>query len=80
MELGDASLLEFIEYRSAKNLYLTHSEIEDRVKQIIMGLYYLVAKCKILHRDIKPGNILLFDNNTILKLADMGCVKILNVH
>ena len=79
MELADLSLLNEIEYRSAKNLYLTHKEIEDRIKQIIVGLYFLKFKCKMLHRDIKPGNILLFDNNTILKLADMGCVKMINL-
>ncbi len=28
----------------------------------------------ILHRDIKPDNMLLFDGATVLKIADFGCM------
>jgi serine/threonine protein kinase len=33
----------------------------------------------VLHRDIKPGNILVFDDNR-LKLADFGLTKIRDPH
>ena len=61
-------------------MFLTHKEIEERIRQIIAGLYFLKFKCKLLHRIIKPGNILLFKNSTQLKLADMGCVKLIGIH
>ena len=41
MDLGEKSLLDDIEYRASKNLFLTHTEIDDRVKQIVVGLYFL---------------------------------------
>lgn len=31
--------------------------------QVLQGLYYLHAKCGIIHTDIKPENILLCPNN-----------------
>lgn len=43
-------------------------------KQLINGLKYLYDK-KILHRDIKPRNILLSDNKKTLKIADFGFAK-----
>jgi serine/threonine protein kinase len=43
-------------------------------KQLVSGLKYLYDK-KILHRDIKPRNILLSDNKKTLKIADFGFAK-----
>ena len=43
-------------------------------KQLVNGLKYLYDK-KILHRDIKPRNILLSDNKKVLKIADFGFAK-----
>ena len=43
--------------------------------QIISGLDYL-HKCGIAHRDFKPENILLTNNNEILKIIDFGLSNI----
>lgn len=42
--------------------------------QLIAGLKYLNSN-KIMHRDIKPKNILLTDNRKTLKLCDFGFAK-----
>lgn len=43
--------------------------------QIVSGLKYL-ADNKIIHRDIKPKNILITNNNTKIKICDFGLAKI----
>lgn len=43
-------------------------------KQLIDGIKYL-NKHKIIHRDIKPKNILLTDNKKTLKICDFGLAK-----
>ena len=51
------------------------SEITSKyfMRQIANGLKYLLSK-NIMHRDLKPHNILMFENN-ILKIADFGLAK-----
>lgn len=51
---------------------LTEKEIIFYIKQIIEGFKYLYGK-KIMHRDVKPENILL--HNNVIKLADFGFAK-----
>ena len=49
------------------------------MKQIIQGIAFLHLK-NIVHRDIKPGNILLKneDGSAVVKLGDFGLSKILD--
>ena len=53
----------------------TENQIVDNFKQIVEGINYMHINGAI-HRDIKPGNILVFENR--LKLADFGFTKIRN--
>ncbi len=45
--------------------------------QILFGLNFL-HRNKISHRDIKPDNVLLFENAKIAKLADLGLAREVN--
>ena len=47
------------------------------IKEIIDSLHYLQVN-NIAHRDIKPHNILLYDNN-LYKLADFGEAKVVKM-
>ena len=61
---------EFLDYLT-KNGKLNEIEACKFFHQIISGLEY-IHQCGIAHRDFKPENILLTNNNTILKIIDFG--------
>lgn len=55
--------------------YLKENEAAFYVKEIILAIEYLHSR-NIIHRDIKPGNVLI-DANGHVKVADFGlCIKI----
>ena len=64
---------EIIQREKDKNFY-TEKELINIAKQIISALAFL-QKNNIAHRDIKPQNILIFENN-IYKVADFGEMKV----
>jgi len=44
--------------------------VKSMIRQVLQGLHYLHSKCKIIHTDIKPENILMcVDDEHIRKLA-----------
>lgn len=60
--------------RIAEKGVLTIAEIIDYAKQIGRALRY-AHSCNIIHRDIKPGNVLI-EKNGVVRLSDFGIAKI----
>ena len=73
MELANSDWNKEIKKRFLAKKYYKEKEIINILKQIIKGFLFLQDK-NIVHRDIKPQNILLFPNN-IYKIADFGEAK-----
>ena len=64
-----------IEQRKKQKNYYTEEELISILKQISSALIYLQKVKRIAHRDVKPENILVF-NDGIYKLGDFGEAKI----
>ncbi len=60
--------------RIADHKILPMTDIIDYTKQIGRGLRY-AHSCNIIHRDIKPGNVLI-EKNGVVRLSDFGIAKI----
>jgi serine/threonine protein kinase len=77
MELADESLDDRL--KQAKANGLPGLEMDDSLEQIIRdageALDFLNFKCHILHRDVKPANMLLMGER--LKLADFGLARMM---
>lgn len=71
MELAESDLARLI---NEKEMNL--SQKISALEMIVLGVKYIHDK-NLLHRDIKPQNILKFKNN-LFKLSDFGLVKDLN--
>jgi serine/threonine protein kinase len=54
-------------------IFLNMLDIKLLVYHILCGLKY-IHSCAVLHRDLKPGNILL-DNNYQIKICDFGLAR-----
>lgn len=76
MEVGLIDWEKEIKLRQKECKYYTEEELKSILKQINSSLYYLQT-LNISHRDIKPQNILIFENS-IYKIADFGEAKEIN--
>jgi len=54
---------------------LTHFEVFQLASQIAQGLAAAHAQ-GVIHRDVKPGNVMLHDSGTRVRLADFGLARI----
>ncbi|GMS87038.1 hypothetical protein PENTCL1PPCAC_9213, partial [Pristionchus entomophagus] len=67
----DMNLLQLIQQFNGLDI----ESVKRVIRQVLEGLDYLHTKCKIIHTDIKPENILVTvvgDNITQAKIADLG--------
>ena len=76
MELALSDWNDEIKRRFKVKEYYTENEIINILNQIIKPLIYLENE-GIAHRDIKPQNILIFENN-VYKITDFGEIKTLS--
>lgn len=65
--------MEYVENVDFRTLYplLTKEDIKLYIYQILKGLEYSHSK-GIIHRDIKPGNVLMNHKQGKIKIADWG--------
>ena len=59
--------------------YYKEKELIHILKQLVHALLFMQNEVKITHRDIKPQNILCFENN-IYKIADFGEAKAVRIN
>jgi serine/threonine protein kinase len=71
LEYGKNGDLEYFIRHLLKRIILSETAVNYFAKQILDGLYYLHKKCKIVHMDIKPSNILI-DSNLSAKITDFS--------
>ena len=70
-------VMEFVEGKTLKKLctntdvYLFENQIINILSQLLKTLQFLHDECHIIHRDIRPENIILQQDNTI-KVLDFG--------
>lgn len=73
---GEFDINENFKNEKRRKTNYSEEELRDILRSILLGLDYLHAN-NIVHRDIKPDNILLGDNN-ICKITDFNVSKMLD--
>jgi len=63
--------------RKASSHRLEEQQVLDYFVQLCLAMQY-VHDLKVLHRDLKPRNILLTDRQRVLKVGDFGIARTLN--
>lgn len=76
-ELMEMSLTQFLRKRLKSNNPKLDENTEIRVlmKQIITAIQYMHDELQIMHRDIKPDNIMVNSNPLVAKIIDFGTCK-----
>jgi len=77
MEMADYDWDKDIKTHLEKRKNYKEEELISILLQLVSALHYMQVSKKIAHRDIKPQNVLVFNNNNniIYKMADFGEAK-----
>ena len=80
-ERMDLSLTQWIKKKGRRRKVRLNEDSEIRVimKQILTGLQYLHDDLGIMHRDLKPDNIMVNENPLIARIIDFGTCKDLTI-
>lgn len=76
MEIMDASLDNFYKKALGSGLSMPENYLVHIAISIINGLDFLYSRLKVMHRDVKPSNILI-DKNARVKVCDFGVSAVL---
>ena len=79
MELSERDWDKDIRLHIAKKKFYSEKKLIKILSQIAKALLFIQKTAKISHRDIKPQNVLIFNNDTY-KIADFGEAKIANIN
>ena len=71
-------LKKLIDCKRCDGTFYTEKFIKNMMYQLLKGVEHLHSH-KILHRDLKPQNILVDENGWILKLADFGLSRVYSI-
>ena len=53
--------------------------VRRMTKQVLIGLDYLHRKCRIIHTDLKPENVIVaLTKNELQEIVDKGCISNMN--
>ena len=78
IEKADQDLYQYLHYRHNNNMPFEKNEIKRIFKEILMGVNHMHSNL-IMHRDLKPFNILISKNGTDAKIADFGCAQRIDI-
>ncbi len=73
-ELAEGNLDDYIKKYQG---HISEDQIMRLFTQLVLGINFL-HRNQIDHRDIKAANILMFNNGSIVKLADFGLARSIN--
>ncbi len=76
-EILGVNLLEIMKRYDYKGIPLPL--VRRMTKQVLIGLDYLHRKCRIIHTDLKPENVIVaLDKKELQEIMDRGCISSMN--